>query len=39
MLPTKRQEQILTWLEHEETLRVSDISKRIKVSEMTVTEI
>ncbi|MBY0123771.1 DeoR family transcriptional regulator [Bacillus sp. S/N-304-OC-R1] len=36
MLPVERQQQILTWLEQEETLRVSDISKRFKVSEMTV---
>lgn len=36
MLPIERQQQILTWLEQEETLRVSDISKRLEVSEMTV---
>ncbi|MEK4029686.1 DeoR family transcriptional regulator [Pseudobacillus sp. FSL P4-0506] len=36
MLPIERQQQILTWLEKEETLRVSDISKRLEVSEMTV---
>lgn len=36
MLPIERQQQILTWLEQEETLRVSDISKRLAVSEMTV---
>ncbi|MFC3882403.1 DeoR family transcriptional regulator [Bacillus songklensis] len=36
MLPVERQQQILTWLEQEGTLRVSDISKRLKVSEMTV---
>jgi DeoR family transcriptional regulator, copper-sensing transcriptional repressor len=36
MLPIERQQQILTWLEYEETLRVSDISKRLEVSEMTV---
>ncbi|MGM7722979.1 DeoR family transcriptional regulator [Metabacillus sp. Hm71] len=36
MLPIERQQQILTWLEQEETLRVSDISKRLQVSEMTV---
>ncbi|MFD6210965.1 DeoR family transcriptional regulator [Peribacillus sp. NPDC060253] len=36
MLPIDRQQQILTWLQQEETLRVSDISKRLEVSEMTV---
>lgn len=36
MLPIERRKQILTWLEHEETLRVSEISKRLSVSEMTV---
>ena len=36
MLPIERQQQILTWVEQEETLRVSDISKRLEVSEMTV---
>ncbi|WP_204414867.1 DeoR family transcriptional regulator [Bacillus tianshenii] len=36
MLPLERQQQILTWLEEEETLRVSDISVRLGVSEMTV---
>ncbi|KAA0547138.1 DeoR/GlpR transcriptional regulator [Bacillus sp. BGMRC 2118] len=36
MLPIERQQQILTWLEQEETLRVSVISKRLDVSEMTV---
>lgn len=36
MLPIERQQQILTWLEQEETLRVSEISKRLDVSEMTV---
>ncbi|MFB5660359.1 DeoR family transcriptional regulator [Alteribacillus sp. HJP-4] len=36
MLPIERQQQILTWLEHEETMRVSDISKRLDVSEMTI---
>jgi len=36
MLPLERQEQILTWLEKEQNLRVSEISKRLGVSEMTV---
>lgn len=36
MLPIERQQQILTWLENEGTLRVSEISKRLEVSEMTV---
>ncbi|SDH51949.1 DeoR family transcriptional regulator [Alteribacillus bidgolensis] len=36
MLPIERQQQILTWLEQEGTLRVSEISKRLDVSEMTV---
>ncbi|MBM7587249.1 DeoR/GlpR family transcriptional regulator of sugar metabolism [Bacillus pakistanensis] len=36
MLPIERQQQILTWLEQEESLRVSDISKRLEVSEMTI---
>ncbi|MFI8684519.1 DeoR family transcriptional regulator [Rossellomorea sp. NPDC077527] len=36
MLPIDRQEQILTWLKEEGTLRVSDISSRLDVSEMTV---
>lgn len=36
MLPIKRQQQILTWLEQEGTLRVSEISERLGVSEMTV---
>ncbi|MCF6411062.1 DeoR family transcriptional regulator [Pseudalkalibacillus salsuginis] len=36
MLPIERQQLILTWLEQVETLRVSDISKRLEVSEMTV---
>ncbi len=36
MLPIDRQEQILGWLEKEGTLRVSDISTRLGVSEMTV---
>jgi DeoR family transcriptional regulator, copper-sensing transcriptional repressor len=36
MLPIERQQQILTWLEQEGTLRVSEISKRLDVSEMTI---
>lgn len=36
MLPIERQQQILSWLEREGTLRVSEISKRLEVSEMTV---
>ncbi|UTE73114.1 DeoR family transcriptional regulator [Rossellomorea marisflavi] len=36
MLPIERRQQILTWLEEEETLKVSDISERLGVSEMTV---
>jgi DeoR/GlpR family transcriptional regulator of sugar metabolism len=36
MIPIERQQQILTWLEKEKTLRVSEISKRLGVSEMTV---
>lgn len=36
MLPIDRQQQILTWLEEEGTLRVSEISSRLDVSEMTV---
>ncbi|MGE7216735.1 DeoR family transcriptional regulator [Priestia koreensis] len=36
MLPIDRQHQILEWLHQEETLRVSDISNRLNVSEMTV---
>ena len=36
MLPIDRQQQILTWLEEEGTLRVADISSRLDVSEMTV---
>jgi DeoR family transcriptional regulator, copper-sensing transcriptional repressor len=36
MLPIDRQQQILTWLKEEGTLRVSDISSRLEVSEMTV---
>jgi DeoR family transcriptional regulator, copper-sensing transcriptional repressor len=36
MLPIERQQQILTWIEQEGTLRISEISDRLKVSEMTV---
>lgn len=36
MLPIERQQHILTWLEQEGTMRVSEISKRLEVSEMTV---
>ncbi|KKB72965.1 MULTISPECIES: DeoR family transcriptional regulator [Bacillus] len=36
MLPIKRREQILSWIKEEETLRISEISKRLDVSEMTV---
>ncbi|WJE17655.1 DeoR family transcriptional regulator [Halobacillus sp. ACCC02827] len=36
MLPIERRKQILTWLEKEEFLRVSTISRRLDVSEMTV---
>ncbi|MFC7786380.1 DeoR family transcriptional regulator [Rossellomorea sp. GCM10028870] len=36
MLPIDRQQQILTWLKEEGTLRVSEISSRLEVSEMTV---
>lgn len=36
MLPIERQQQILTWLEKEETLSVSQLSHRLNVSEMTI---
>lgn len=36
LLPIERQQQILIWLEEEKSLRISDISKRFNVSEMTV---
>ncbi|MET3575531.1 DeoR family transcriptional regulator [Bhargavaea ullalensis] len=36
MLPVERQQQILTWLEEEGTLKVSEASRRLGVSEMTV---
>ncbi|GIN84853.1 HTH-type transcriptional repressor YcnK [Heyndrickxia sporothermodurans] len=36
MLPIERSQKILEWLECEGNLRISDLSKRLKVSEMTV---
>ncbi|MDQ0270481.1 DeoR family transcriptional regulator [Cytobacillus purgationiresistens] len=36
MLPIERQQQILTWLEKEETMKVSEVSRRLNVSEMTI---
>lgn len=36
MLPIERQKQLLSWLTEEETLKVSDISRKLNVSEMTV---
>lgn len=36
MLPVDRRKKIQEWLEKEESLRVSDISKRLGVSEMTI---
>jgi DeoR family transcriptional regulator, copper-sensing transcriptional repressor len=36
MLPIERQQQILTWLQKEGSLKVSEISNRLDVSEMTV---
>ncbi|MDA1477844.1 DeoR family transcriptional regulator [Bacillus changyiensis] len=36
MLPIKRRQQILTWVQEEDTLKISVISKRLNVSEMTV---
>ncbi|WP_047980289.1 DeoR family transcriptional regulator [Ornithinibacillus contaminans] len=36
MLPVERQQQLLSWLEEEGTLRVSEISSRLEVSEMTI---
>jgi len=36
MLPAERQQQILTWLEKEKTITVSELSKRLDVSEMTI---
>jgi DeoR family transcriptional regulator, copper-sensing transcriptional repressor len=36
MLPIERQQQILTWIKEEKSLRVSELSERLHVSEMTV---
>ncbi|PLT31147.1 DeoR family transcriptional regulator [Peribacillus deserti] len=36
MLPIERQRQILSWLKKEDTLSITDISRRLSVSEMTV---
>jgi DeoR family transcriptional regulator, copper-sensing transcriptional repressor len=36
MLPIERRQQILTWLNHEGALSISEISQRLKVSEMTI---
>lgn len=36
MLPVERQKQILSWLEKEVTLTVSELSSRLSVSEMTI---
>ncbi|MBS4174936.1 DeoR family transcriptional regulator [Bacillus sp. FJAT-49736] len=36
MLPVQRQQQIITWLEKETTISVSELSKRLNVSEMTI---
>ncbi|MDQ0483668.1 HTH domain-containing protein [Guptibacillus hwajinpoensis] len=36
MLPNARKKQILTWLKKEKALKISDISKRLNVSEMTI---
>ncbi|MBM7110621.1 DeoR family transcriptional regulator [Brevibacillus laterosporus] len=36
MLPIERRQQILLWLEQEAYLRISEISKRLEVSEMTI---
>ncbi|MBV7506758.1 DeoR family transcriptional regulator [Bacillus sp. sid0103] len=36
MLPIERREQMLTWLEKEGTLSITEISNRLNVSEMTV---
>jgi DeoR/GlpR family transcriptional regulator of sugar metabolism len=36
MLPIERQHQILDWLTEEGTLTITEISKRLNVSEMTV---
>ncbi|WP_322787842.1 DeoR family transcriptional regulator [Bhargavaea beijingensis] len=36
LLPVERQQQILTWIEEEGALKVSEASRRLGVSEMTV---
>ncbi|NGP46110.1 DeoR/GlpR transcriptional regulator [Bacillaceae bacterium SIJ1] len=36
MLPIERRQKIMAWLEQETTLRVSDLSERLAVSEMTI---
>lgn len=36
MLPIERRQQLLTWLEDEESLAIAELSKRLHVSEMTV---
>lgn len=36
LLPVERQQQILTWLDEEGTLKVSELSRRLGVSEMTI---
>jgi DeoR family transcriptional regulator, copper-sensing transcriptional repressor len=36
MLPIERQKQLLMWLNEERTLSITEISKRLNVSEMTV---
>ncbi|WP_096440094.1 DeoR family transcriptional regulator [Alteribacter populi] len=36
MLPEQRKKQVLSWLETEEHIRISDLSERLEVSEMTV---
>ncbi|WLR60997.1 DeoR family transcriptional regulator [Guptibacillus hwajinpoensis] len=35
-IPLERQQQILSWLEQEKSLKIRDISNRLNVSEMTV---
>ncbi|MCL6577202.1 DeoR family transcriptional regulator [Kyrpidia sp.] len=36
MLPAERQKKILSWLQQEGHLKISDLSRRLQVSEMTV---
>lgn len=36
MMPIERQKQILLWLEQESSLKITELSSRLKVSEMTV---